>query len=103
MLLSINTSTVQFSMALLEKSGALSAEVFMTPSSKSFTGFMPILQDMLKRSSLKPDQVEAFILGVLNDLHSWMSSQKLSGYLDLNLFNLPQTITQYLFAILNQH
>ena len=62
MLLSINTSTVQFSMALLEKSGALRAEVFMTPSSKSFTGFMPILQDMLKRSSLKPDQVEAFIV-----------------------------------------
>ena len=34
----------------------------MTPSSKGFQGFMPTLQDMLKRSSLKPDQVAAFIV-----------------------------------------
>lgn len=62
MLLSINTSTVQFSIALMEDNGVLRAEVFMTPSSKSFEGFMPTLQDLLGRSSLKPDQIHAFIV-----------------------------------------
>ena len=62
MLLSINTSTVQFSMALMEESGALMAEYFMTPASKSVKGFMPTLHDLLTRSSLKADQIEALFV-----------------------------------------
>lgn len=62
MFLSLNTSTVQFSMALMEESGALRAEYFMTPVSKNFKGFMPALHDLLTRSSLKADQIEALIV-----------------------------------------
>ena len=62
MILSINTSTAQFGVALMEKSGVITAEVFMTPRSKSFKGFMPALSDLLTRSSTTKEQIEGLII-----------------------------------------
>jgi len=46
----------------MEESGAIRAEVFMTPASKSFKRFMPSLHDLLRQSSLKVDKIEALIV-----------------------------------------
>ena len=62
MLLSINTSTAQFSIALLEESGVIMAEVFMTPASKGFKEFMPALSDLLTRTSTKKEDIEGLII-----------------------------------------
>jgi tRNA threonylcarbamoyladenosine biosynthesis protein TsaB len=63
MILSVNTSTPQFSLALMEESGVIKAEVFITPTSKSFVGFMPALADLLPRSSASKEQIEGLIIG----------------------------------------
>jgi tRNA threonylcarbamoyladenosine biosynthesis protein TsaB len=62
MILSMNTSTAQFSLALMEESGSVKAEVFITPTLKSFEGFMPALSDLLTRSSTIKEQIEGLII-----------------------------------------
>ena len=62
MILSMNTSTAQFSMALMEESGVVMAEVFLTPESKSFKGFMPALSELLIRSSIKKELIECLVV-----------------------------------------
>jgi len=62
MILSLNTSTVQYSMALMEENGAVTAEYFMTPGSKSFKGFMPTLDDLLTRSLQRMEYIESVIV-----------------------------------------
>jgi tRNA threonylcarbamoyladenosine biosynthesis protein TsaB len=62
MILSMNTSTAQFSMAVMEESGVIRAEVFMTPAAKSFKEFMPALSDLLNRSSTKKEHIECIIV-----------------------------------------
>ena len=62
MILSLNTSTVQYSMALMEENGAVTAEYFMTPGSKSFKGFMPTLDDLLTRSLQRMEHIESVIV-----------------------------------------
>jgi tRNA threonylcarbamoyladenosine biosynthesis protein TsaB len=62
MILALNTSTVQYSMALLEENGAVHAEYFITPEPKSFKGFMPALDDLLARSLQRIDHLESIIV-----------------------------------------
>lgn len=62
MILSLNTSTVQFSIALMEEDGSLVAEYFVTPGSKSFKGFMPTFDDLLTRSSCDLEQIKSLIV-----------------------------------------
>jgi tRNA threonylcarbamoyladenosine biosynthesis protein TsaB len=62
MILALNTSTVQYSMALLEENGAVHAEYFITPGPKSFKGFMPALDDLLARSLQRVDHLESIIV-----------------------------------------
>lgn len=62
MILSINTSTPQFSIALLEEGGTLLAEYFMAPGSKHFNGFMPALDWILTRSGRGLKDLRALIV-----------------------------------------
>jgi len=62
MILSLNTSTIQYSMALMEENGVVMAEYFMTPGSKSFKGFMPTLDDLLTRSLQRVEHIESIIV-----------------------------------------
>ena len=62
MILSMNTSTAQFGMAVMEESGVIRAEVFLTPDSKSFKGFMPALSDLMIRSSTEKEQVACLVV-----------------------------------------
>lgn len=62
MILSINTATVQFGIALMEENGTIAAEYFMTPMSKSFKGFMPALDDLLIRSAISKENIEGLIV-----------------------------------------
>ena len=62
MILCINTSTAQFGIALMEESGAMTAEVFVTPRSRSFKGFMTALSDLMTQSSISKDQIEGLII-----------------------------------------
>lgn len=64
MILSLNTSTVQYSMALMEENGVVTAEYFMTPGSKSFKGFMPALNDLLTRSLRPAGHIESIIVAI---------------------------------------
>ena len=59
MILAINTSTPQFSIALLEMSGSLDAEVVLTPGNKKFGGFMPAVNDLLTASDAHIGDIEA--------------------------------------------
>jgi len=49
-------------MALMEENGAVTAEYFMTPGSKSFKGFMPTLDDLLTRSLQRMEHIESVIV-----------------------------------------
>jgi len=50
MILAINTSTPQFSIALVESGGPLRGEVMHAPGSNKFGGLMPAVDDLLKAS-----------------------------------------------------
>ena len=62
MILSLNTATVQFSMALLEEDGSIAAEYFVTPGSKGYNRFMPALDDLLTRSSCEAENIKTVIV-----------------------------------------
>jgi tRNA threonylcarbamoyladenosine biosynthesis protein TsaB len=62
MILSMNTSTAQFSLAVMEERGVIKAEVFLTPESKSFKGFMPALSELLIRSSIEKEHIECLVV-----------------------------------------
>ncbi|MBW1771408.1 MAG: tRNA (adenosine(37)-N6)-threonylcarbamoyltransferase complex dimerization subunit type 1 TsaB [Deltaproteobacteria bacterium] len=59
MILAINTSTPQFSIALLEMSGSLGAEVVLTPGNKKFGGFMPAVNHLLTASDAHIGEMKA--------------------------------------------
>jgi len=62
MLLSINTSTVQFSMALMGEDGAVVAEHLVAPGSRNFKNFMPLLHDTLTATATDFMQIKALIV-----------------------------------------
>ena len=62
MILAINTSTIQFSIALLNERGAILAEYFMSPGSKNYGNFMPALDSALTLSESSLRDIEALIV-----------------------------------------
>jgi tRNA threonylcarbamoyladenosine biosynthesis protein TsaB len=46
----------------MDESGVIKAEFFITPTSKSFEGFMPALADLLTRTSTSNEQIEGLII-----------------------------------------
>jgi tRNA threonylcarbamoyladenosine biosynthesis protein TsaB len=58
-ILSLNTSTAQFSMALMEEDGNLVAEFFMASRSRHFRPFMPALDELLTISKVGLGDIKA--------------------------------------------
>jgi tRNA threonylcarbamoyladenosine biosynthesis protein TsaB len=52
MFLALNTSTVQFSMAILGEDGALVADYHISPRAKNFRGFMPAFEFLLAATGM---------------------------------------------------
>ena len=50
MILAINTSTVQFGLALLNEQGSVISEFLISPGTKNFRGFMPAIHSLMKNS-----------------------------------------------------
>lgn len=59
MLLAVNTSTLQFSVALLEENGTLVAEFSMAPGFKNYNGFMPAIDHLLQHSKVRATDIKA--------------------------------------------
>ncbi len=59
MILALNTSTPQFSIALLGMDGTLAAELVLAPGGKKFGGFMPAVNDLLTASDALPGNIAA--------------------------------------------
>jgi tRNA threonylcarbamoyladenosine biosynthesis protein TsaB len=79
-ILALNTSTPQFSLALLEEDGTLLAESVMGPGRKQFGDLMPALDFLMKGSRSTPSQLDAVIVakgpGSFTGLRVGMSTAK---------------------------
>ena len=64
MILSINTSTIQFSSALMQENGAILAEYFTSPGSKNFSGLMPAIDYLLTTSKSNTKNIKAIIVAI---------------------------------------
>jgi tRNA threonylcarbamoyladenosine biosynthesis protein TsaB len=64
MILAINTSTPQFSVAVLQESGSLLAEQVIAAKSKNFRLFMPVLNSLLEHSGVEFRQLRALVVAV---------------------------------------
>ncbi len=64
MLLAINTTTPQFSVALLERTGRLVAEEVISPGSKNFRSFLPALHHLLENSGADPKDFSAVAVAI---------------------------------------
>jgi tRNA threonylcarbamoyladenosine biosynthesis protein TsaB len=58
-ILALNTSTAQFSMALMEEDGNLAAEFFMVSKSRHFRPFMPVLHELLTTTKVSLGEIKA--------------------------------------------
>ena len=59
MILAINSSTVQYSVALLTLEGVIVAEYIITPGGNTFTGFMPAIDLILNMSGSDISKINA--------------------------------------------
>jgi len=64
MILSVNTSTIQFSIALMQENGSILAEYFMSPSEKYFKNFMPATHSLLSTSDSNLQDIKAIIVAI---------------------------------------
>jgi tRNA threonylcarbamoyladenosine biosynthesis protein TsaB len=64
MILAINTSTPQFSVAVLRESGSLVAENLIAAESKTFRAFMPALSSLLQYSGVEFKDMEAVAVAI---------------------------------------
>ena len=64
MLLAINTSTPQFSIALLRKTGSLLAEQIVSAPSRNFQALVPAFHNLLKASGADPKDLSAVAVAV---------------------------------------
>ena len=62
MILAINTSTVQFGLALLTDQGIVISECLISPGSKNFKGFMPGIASLFENSSKEINELNAIIV-----------------------------------------
>ncbi len=64
MILAINTSTAQFSVAAVQESGSLLAEQVIAAKSKNFRAFMPALDSLMEHSGVEFKDVEAVAVAI---------------------------------------
>ena len=61
MIFAFNTSTTQFSAALMREDGTTLSEYFISSGTKNFTGFMPAIHFLLQTSNSKIRDIKAII------------------------------------------
>ncbi len=64
MILAINTSTLQFGLALLKRDGTVSAEYFMSEDRRHFGSLMPALHFLLSTTRTHMKDIEALIVAI---------------------------------------
>jgi tRNA threonylcarbamoyladenosine biosynthesis protein TsaB len=64
MILAINTSTLQYGLALMQKRGTIMAEYLISSGTKNFGGFMPALASLLTSSGTLKEDLEAIIVAI---------------------------------------
>ena len=57
MILAINSSTVQYSIALMTLEGVIVAEYMVTPGGHTFTGFIPVIDLLLESSGVDIEKI----------------------------------------------
>ena len=62
MILAFNTATTQYSIALLQENGTLSAEIFLAPGSARYASFLPNLHHLLQISRSDIGRVAAVVV-----------------------------------------
>jgi tRNA threonylcarbamoyladenosine biosynthesis protein TsaB len=62
LILAFNTSTPQFSIALMEEEGTILSEYYMASTSKNFRQFMPGMHFMLSTSKVDTKEIKALIV-----------------------------------------
>jgi len=62
MILAVNTSTLQFSIALMKEDGTLLAEHSLSSGSKNFGHFMPGIHFLMKTSGVNAQDIKAFMV-----------------------------------------
>ncbi len=62
MILALNTATIQYSIALLQADGTLSAEVFLAPGPARYATFLPNLHHLLQISQSDVGDIEAVVV-----------------------------------------
>jgi tRNA threonylcarbamoyladenosine biosynthesis protein TsaB len=64
MILAVNTTTMQFSLALMKNQGDILAEYLMAPGGKKFKGFMPEVHSLLTSSQADTQDIKAIIVAI---------------------------------------
>jgi len=64
MILAVNTTTMQFSLALMKEQGNIVAEYLMAPGGKKFRGFMPEVHSLLTSSQTGMRDIKAIIVAI---------------------------------------
>jgi tRNA threonylcarbamoyladenosine biosynthesis protein TsaB len=64
MIFAVNTSTKQFSVALMNEDGTILAEYSISPGSKNFTGFMPAIHSLFSSSHTDVRDLRALIVAI---------------------------------------
>jgi len=64
MILAVNTTTMQFSLALMKVQGNILAEYLMIPGGKKFKGFMPDVHSLLTSSQVDIQDIKAIIVAI---------------------------------------
>ncbi len=62
MILAVNTSTIQFSIALLKENGTVLAEYLTSPGSRNFGSLMPSIHYLIKNSKSNIEDIKAFVV-----------------------------------------
>ena len=62
MILAINTSTMQFSLALMEETGTLLSEYLVTPRVKNFNNFMPAIGCLLESTKVNTRDLTGIVV-----------------------------------------
>lgn len=84
MILSVNSSTLQYSITFMTEQGVVIAEHMVTPKGNTFRGFMPVLDFLLRCSGLESGDISGVIVatgpGSFTGLRVGLSSVKGIAY-----------------------
>jgi len=105
MILAVNSSTKQYSIALMSDAGILIAEFLLLPAGSSFTGFMPAMDSLFESSGTTPNDIRCITVatgpGSFTGLRVGLSAAKGMAY-SLNIPVIGISGTEALAAGISQ-